>query len=131
MLGIPCIQILVRKLFDGLELMYGNRFLKSGAHCMRNVYIVWEVCTLYGKCVHCMGNVQICERRAHCMGSVYIVWEVCTLYGKCVHCMGSVYIVWETCKFVGDVHIVWEVCTLYGKRVHLMKVIMITSQSSP
>ena len=66
MLGIPCIRILVRNLLYGLELMYGNRFLKSGAHCVGNVHM-GEVCTLCGK-------------RAHFVGSVHIVWEVSTFY---------------------------------------------------
>jgi hypothetical protein len=41
MLGVPCIYILVGNILYGLELMYGNRFLKSGAQCVGNVHIVW------------------------------------------------------------------------------------------
>jgi len=113
-LGIPFIQILFRNLLYGLELIYGNRFFKSGAHCVRNVHIVLKACTLYGK-------------RAHCIESVHIVWEACTLHWKCAHCMKSVHIAFKVCTLYGkcahcieSVHIVCEAFTFYVKCAHCM-----------
>ena len=110
------------------------------------VHIVWETCTLYGKCVRCMGSVYIVWETCKFVRDVHIVWEVCTLYGKCVHCMGSVYIVWEVCTlygkcvhcmgnvqifgrrahYMGSVYIVWETCSFYESDNNHFTIVTIT-----
>ena len=43
------------------------------------VWVLWEVCGYYGKCVGTMGGV-------------WVPWEVCGYYGKCVVIMGGLHV---------------------------------------